>query len=238
MRDIRFERERFDKALKFYGKHKVVPQTANVRIEVEIKAGKGQYRFDLKKDASVARATEQVLRRNDLFIAKSIGVALMVEETAKPGHAPLLTYPLLQSDALPVGVKGLTNKDAEVIYNGSLSMKTGAVVNYSRFPLNKFRIVPETQPVVMLDSGDAVVSSGLVPQYDHEKLMQMLPEELVLAGTKDQPIDIIFPSDENTVIEGEAGTKVYLVLMFDGWLLEGATNEEFKVTENPYAGNI
>ena len=238
MKDIRFERERFEKALRFYGSKGIVPQTANIRIESEFKLGKGTHRFDVKKDESIARITEKVIRRNDLFLVKSIGVALMIETVGLEGHAPLMTYPLLQSAALPSGLNGFANNHAEVIYNGHLQMKTGSRVNFSRFPLDKFRFVPETQPVKILADATVFESSGIVPQFDHDKLMQMLPEEIVLAGTKDQPIEINYPALSSTDIKGPANTKAFLVLLLDGWLLEGATNEEFKVAENPYSGNI
>ena len=237
-RDINFERKRFENALRFYGEKGIKPQSAKIRIDHEVTIGKGSYAFNVRKDQSTLRVTEKAITVNDLFLITAIGFGLVVEDVNLPGHSQVLTYPMLQSDALPAGLKGLVNNHAEVIYNGSLNMKTGQKVNLSAYPLNKFRFVPETQPVAMLDSGDAIVSSGLVPSYTHEDLMRAIPEELILSGTKNQPIEVVFPAVAGTDIKGEAGTKTYLVLLFDGFLLEGATNPDFNVKENPYYGII
>ncbi|OJV39626.1 MAG: hypothetical protein BGO29_04570 [Bacteroidales bacterium 36-12] len=236
-KDIRFNRERFDRGNKYYGPKGINPQTAQLRIEMPFAVGQSSYNFDLKK--AVKRITEKILQRNDLFIARAFGVALMIETDTKVGHAPLLSYPLLQSDALPSGINGLTNTDAYAVYNGELTMKTGQNVNYSRFPLAGFLHVPQTQPVVILDDSGDFQSAGLVPEFNLDNLLYELPEEVVFAGTQDHKITIDIPASSTTDIAGPDGTTAFLVLLIEGWLYEGATNEEYKRdSANPYRSAI
>jgi len=237
MKDIRFNRERFLKGNSFYGEKGINAQTAQLRIEVPFAAGKGAYDFDLKKE--VKRLTEKTLKRNDLFVARALGFGLMVETTAKPGHAPLMSYPLLQSAALPAGINGFANTDAYAVYNGVLTMKTGQVVNYSGFPMSAFLNVPETQPVAIVNNEDELDTAGILPQFTMDQILFELPEEIVLAGTQDHRIQVEFPANTSTDIKGGEGTSSYLVLVIEGWLYEGGTNEEFKRnSQNPYRASI
>ena len=193
--------------------------------------GQGVYDFDLRKE--VKRATEKTLKYNDLFVATAIGVALMVELDALKGHAPLLTFPLLHSETLPTGSYGLANNHAEVLYNGVLTLKTGQNVNYSGFPLDKFRVVPQTQ-----------VSATEIPQAKQDDFMYVLPEEVKFAGTQDHRLRIEMPATASTDIKGPADTTAFIVLIIDGFLYEGGTNEKYKTAKtetglaNPYANAI
>lgn len=228
--DIRFSRERFDQGKNYYSKKGIVPQTAQLRVAVPFVANSGTYKFDIKKDPSVAHVIEQLLKRNDLFVARAIGLALMVELDAAKGTAPLMSYPILDGLALPTGLKGLTNLNAYAVYNGILTMKTGQSVNYSRFPTLPFLHVPETQPVGMWN-GTSVVSSFIQPEFNIENILKELPEVLVFAGTKEQPITLEFPA---CTIAAPANYTAYAVLVIEGWLYEGGTTEDNKEDANPY----
>ena len=157
----------------------------------------------------------------------------MVEANALKGHSPLLTYPMLHDVTMPTGVYGLNNNHAEVLYNGVLTLKTGQNVNYSGFPLDKFRVVPETQG-----------SDITLAQVKHDDFMYLLPEEVRFAGTQDHRIRVEFPAVADTDIAGPVGTTVYIVLLIDGYLYEGGTNEKYKTAKtaeglsNPYASAI
>ena len=230
MDNLQFIRDRFDKGNRYYGPLGINAQTSQLRIEVPTVKGQGVYDFDLRKE--VKRATEKTLKRNDLFVATAIGVALMVELDALKGHAPLLTFPLLHSATLPVGSYGLANNHAEVLYNGALTLKTGQNVNYSAFPLDKFRVVPQTQ-----------VSATEIPQAKHDDFMYVLPEEVKFAGTQDHKLRIEMPATASTDIKGPADTTAFIVLVIDGFLYEGGTNEKYKTEivngmKNPYSNAI
>lgn len=235
--NIRFDRERFEKALNYYGSKGLKPQTAELRLEAEFVKGNGVYSFEVNREGA-KRLTETLLKRNDLFVVKGLFVGLMVETIGKEGHAPILSYPLLQTAALPTGYKAFANTDAEAVYSGKMSITTGSAVNYQGLPLRRFRYVPETQPVVVVD-GETLKSAGLIPQFDMDQLLLNLPEQFAFAGTKDQKITISFPANATTDIKPVANTeKAYLVLIVDGWLIEGGTNPSFKQDNNPFASLI
>lgn len=232
--NINFDRERFAEVLRYYGPKGLKPQTAQLRLEAKLIKGNGVYSFEVNREGA-KRITEQLLKRNDLFVVKSFFVGTMIETIAKPGHAPILTYPVLET-ALPAGYKGHANADGEAIYNGSMAITTGSAVNYQGLPLRRFRIVPETQPVVILDDSAALVSAGILPQFDMDSAALNLPERFAFAGTKDQKITITFPANANTDIKAVANTEeAYLVVIVDGWLVEGGTNPDFKEAANPFA---
>lgn len=235
-KNILFNRARFDQGAAYYGSKGIVPQTAQIRCAVPLtNSATGMLKFDIKKDSSLAYAIEQLLKRTDLFVASSIGFALMIEDDSLKGQAPLLSYPLIQSNALPSSLKGFTDASAYALYNGILTMRTGNTVNYSRFPMLHFLNVPETQPVELLNSTDVAVSAQIQPKFNLEDVMFELPEVLIFAGTKDQPITVEFPGADMLVA---AGSTAYGVLIVDGWLYETATAEQYKESANPYAMNI
>lgn len=236
MKDIRFNRERFSKGNSYYGSHGINAQTAQIRIEVPFEKGRGNYDIDIRKE--VKRITEKTLKRNDLFVARAFALALMVETDTMKGHAPLLSYPLQTSAALPTGLNGFANQDAYAMYNGDLSLKTGQSVNYSRFPLLGFLNVPETQPV-SISNGGALASAAIAPQFNLDNILYELPEEVVLAGTQDHKITVEFPANTTSDIKGATGTTAFMVFIVEGWLYEGGTNEVFKRdSKNPYANAI
>ncbi|NLO72292.1 MAG: hypothetical protein GX102_15385 [Porphyromonadaceae bacterium] len=226
-RDIRFNRDRFDKGQSYYGRHGIAAQTAQLRIEVPTVKGKGVYDFDLKKE--VKRLSEKILKRNDLFVVRAIGLGFMVEADGMEGHAPVYSYPVIKptAGALIGGLKGLTNGHAFVVYNGAISIKTGQQVNYSAFPTSEFLHIPQVQ-----------ASDTAMPEFDLADLLVELPEEVALAGTQDHRIQLEFPANANTNIAGEADSKAYIVMIFEGWLYEGATNEKYKTADNPYRNVI
>lgn len=224
-RNIQFNRDRFDKGNRFYGKQGIAAQTAQLRVEVPTVKGKGVYDFDIKKE--VKRISEKMLKRNDLFVVRAIGLALMVEDSAMPGHSPLYSYPVIKgAAALAGGLKGLataTGNHAFAMYNGGISLKTGQQVNYSAFPTSEFLTIPEVQ-----------ASANNLPQFNQADILIELPEEIALAGTQDHRIQLEFPANANTDLSAEAGAASYIVLVFEGWLYEGATNDKYKTGDNPY----
>jgi hypothetical protein len=121
-----------------------------------------------------------------------------------------------------------------------LTMKTGQQVNYSGMPLDKFRVVPATQPIAAIKTTDgSILPSGAMSSINHSDFMQLLPEELRFAGTQDHTIRVEFPATADTDIKGDAGTTSFAVLLIDGWLFEGGTSEKFKNdNQNPYQAAI
>lgn len=239
---IEFDRSRYREALDFYGSDKngnLLPQYSFLRFEAKFEKGKGVYEFLVNRPGQGARKTERYLKLNDLFITKGIAIGIMVEKDDKVGHAPVMFYPLLQSDALPAGYQGLANTDAEALYNGLMQIMTGQTTNFGAFPMDEFRVVPETQPLSIVNAaGDALTSAGIIPQWNMEDILVHLPERFAFAGTQDQKIIVSFPADATTDIKAAAGYSVYLTVIVKGWLVEGGTNGKFKVAGNPFSGII
>jgi len=230
--DIRFLRERFDKGARFYKTKDIAPQRTLLRVELPFTASNGTYKFDLKKDPSLARATENLLKRGDLFVANSIGLALMAELDAAKGTAPLVSYPIQASTALPTGLKGFTNTNGFAVYNGFLTMKTGQVVNIAKFPTAPFLHIPETQPGLYATGATFVATgAGIMPRFNLDDVLLPLPEELVFSGNKDQPIRLEFPA---CTVAAEASCTAYAVLLVDGWLYENGNSEDCHSADNPY----
>lgn len=236
---IEFDRKRYEEALGFYGKQGLNPQYSYLRLELEFVKGKGTYEFRVDGTGLTSRPTEKYLKRNDLFVTKGISVGIMIEKDAEPGHAPVMYYPILQSDAIPAGYQGLSNTHAEALYNGILEIITGQTSNIGSFPMDEFRVVPEAQPISMVNAaGSALVPTGRIPQWNTEDVLVNLPERFAFAGTQDQKIRISFPATADTDIKAAAGYSAYLVVMAKGWLVEGGTNAAFKVDANPFKNAI
>lgn len=225
-KDISFARRRYDKGAEFYKKQGINPQPAQLRVAVPFIANTGSYVFDVTKDQSLRLAVEQLLRRNDLFVMRAMGLGIMVEPTAAKGTAPIYSYPVVTGE-LPAGLKGLTDTNAYAVYQGILGMKTGTTTIFSKFPTNRFLHVPRTQPGLGY-TGD---TASVHPEFDLANILEELPEEFILAGTKAQPITLDFPS---CTIAGEANTQAFAVLVIDGWLYEGGAAESCHSPENPY----
>lgn len=235
-KNIRFNRERFERGLKYYGQERIgiAPQTAQLRVIMPFTANNGSYKFDVTKEESNKHIIEQLLRRNDLFVATGMGLALMVEADAAKGQSPLFSYPVVDCLALPTGIKGFTDFKAHAVYNGMLSMKTGQTVNFSRFPTAPFLHVPKTQPSIVWN-GTAAISNNVQPEFNLENVIKELPEEIVFAGTFVQPIQLDFPACTIAVPENYTG---YAVLIIEGYLYEGGTSAEYKEASNPYNGKF
>ncbi len=240
-RDIRFNRERFLKGNRYYAEKGISAQTSQLRIEVPLVNGKGTYDLDISKE--IKKASEKTLKRNDLFVVRAIGLGLMAEDKDKLGHAPLMSYPMLKSNALPKGVAGFNKADANVVYNGFISVKTGQHTNFSHFPTSSFKTVPETQPVAIVNGDGEEISAQLVPQFKMDDILFELPEEVKFAGTQDHKIRLELPANSETDYSvSDTDDKEYVphvVLIFEGWLYEGATGQEYKDDKtNPYCDAI
>lgn len=212
MDNLQFNRQKFEKVQNFFKDKKKAPQTSQIRVCVPFVKGQSFYDIDIKKASK--HITNRLLKDNDLFVARAIGIGLMIDDNTMPGHAPILSYPMPADADLPAGIKGFVNQHAQVVYNGTLSIRTGQTVNYSGYPLTGFQYVPETPTGV----------AGVLPMLSEKYILQELPEELVFDGIKDYSIRVEYPGNANTEIKGEADTTAYLVFIAEGWLVEGGGN--------------
>ena len=231
-RDIRFNRERMMAAANYYGCKGITPQTAQIRIEVPLETGRGSYEFDIKKAVAIG-GTEKAIKNNDLFVCRAIGMALMVETDATRGTAPLLSFPMQDGTHLPTGLKGFTNTNPFALYNGVLTLKTDQNVNFSGFPTSHFLHIPRTQPVAVLNSTDAVVSAGLMPEFKMDQVLYELPEMLIFAGNYDNQLKLDAPVASGVTLAGPEGTTAKVVFIAEGWLYAQGAQDKFKEGGNP-----
>lgn len=236
MKDIRFNRERMMLASAFYDKHGITPQTAQIRIEMDLATGQGTYDFDIKKQTK--SATEKTINNNDLFICRALGMALMVENNSAKGTAPLLSYPLQHSAKLPTGMFGFENVNAYGLYNGVLSMKTDQSVNFKGFPTSHFLRVPEVQPALMLGAADATFGNGVLPAFKIEDVLYELPEMLIFAGNHQNDIKLEAPIATGVTLAGASGSTSKVVFIAEGWLYAQGAQDKFKNSSNPVSGAI
>lgn len=206
--NIEFLRGRFDKVLKYYGPKGLAPQLSQIRIEEKLVNGKSNYSFNIKKEN--LDQCEHNLKRNDLFVVLGIGVFLRSEVVAKPGIAPLETYP----------GAGFTTKDIEALYNGSLYISTGTTVNIEDMPTALFRVVPEA-----------------ATEFNFENSLKTMAEEIVFAGTQDHQVKVSFPNYAASDFSGAEGVENRLVFVAYGYRVVGGTNEQYRNDPaNPYKG--
>lgn len=224
----KFVLERVKPTFDYYASQGLAPENGIIRIESELKAGQGIYSFDIKKQQALLSPSERSIDQWDLFIVEKIHIGLMVEEVAKPGMSPIMTYPV-------TGVAGgFATKDIEALYNGGLSIKTGTVQTMSDFPLINFRHVPQTQ-----------ASATTLAQFDITDAAVQLPEKLIFAGTNQYDIRVSFPvvptSNFKEYSDNENSTSLSntkIVLQVFGYRIKGGAAEQYKVSANPENGRF
>lgn len=241
---IDFRRARFEKINEYYGKKQgLAPQLSIIRIEEELKDGKGTYTFDLKKRS--LSASEKDLKRNDLFVVNKLGLALLIEDEDKPG----ITVPMFDAEkavfttsgsAVTIDKYGFKTEDIKALYNGSLYIATGTTVNFADLPCGLF-----------LRSHGYNAGSALEERngrFNLEDCLCSMAEELVLAGTQDHTITVTFPtfptSDYSALqgkdANGDVNTHIVSKIVFiaEGYRVVGGTLEKYKEKGNPYADCI
>ena len=236
--NIEFQRARFDKINNYYGKKCGLPPSfSQIRIEETLINGQGVYDINLKKE--ILKAWEKNMKRNDLFVVTHLGVFLAIHQNAKPGVETLLPYAF--SGGGDVELPSFDTLDINALYNGSLKMETGNVVNLDDFPLAVFKKVPQKQPsIIALDDGEGSTVGNLAqPAFDLLELCHPMAEEITLAGTQDHKITISFPTFPTSNYGSGAGNESKLVFIALGYKVTGGTGEKYKNdAANPYAGAI
>jgi len=166
------------------------------------------------EDSIAPLKTEVRLNKNDLFFMVGMGLFIVREETGKEGRAVLQTYP--NENTFPV-VAGFKPTDLEVIYNGRLSMKVGAVEYISILDTNRFRFVPETQQSAATNKDE----------FSEDNNFAELPTHYKLRGTDQTEISIVLPTFNGIEIESvTAGFTHRLVLIPKGFIIKNGAKLE------------
>lgn len=245
--NIEFMRRRFEKPNSYYGPKGLAPQLSLLRIEQPLVNGKGLYEFNLKKE--ILNGSESNLRRNDLFICISIGLATRIEDAFKPDitvpdFSPVMADFTTSGSAVTVNVPGFATKDIFALYNGSVYISTGNTVNFEDLPTALF--LKQQSDDVTISSSDKAIRNKV---FDFENDLRSMAEEVVFAGTQDHKIRVTFPTyaaaDYSPVQAKDANGDVTsnyqskLIFLALGYRVVNGTNDDYKKDEkNPYAGCI
>lgn len=212
-------REVFDKLNAYYGAQGLNPEFSQIRIEVPLVNGQGVYDINIKKEN--LGVTEQGLRRNDLFVASSLGFFFTFVNPSKPAVQSLYTYAHIGSET----AEGFTTDDIQAFYNGTFYLQTGTIVNLEDLPLSLFEHRTQYQ--------------GDIQAFDLQKMQVSLAERFVFAGTQDHTLRVSFPSyassDYSCFDENKVAKLVFIAL---GYKVAGGTGEKFRVDSNPFYSMI
>lgn len=196
------------------------PEESKIRIEMPLKNGVSQYVFDIK-NAQVTTPREAVLDRNDVFVPNSWSVLIGLRSDANPQVEHLFSYVPVNDGVNPsVFPIGFTTDVANAIYAGYMQWIIDNNVMISKYGTEKFRVVPETQGAFVLDSNDAAVQEGIMPEWNLDDALQLLLERITVCGTRDHKISLNFDASGLT-FPCTSGYTPYLVLMMDGFLVKG-----------------
>lgn len=212
-------REVFDKLNAYYGAQGLNPEFSQIRIETPLVNGQGVYDINIKKEN--LSVTEQGLRRNDLFVASSLGFYFTFADASKPAVESLYTYAKVGAES----VEGFATNDIQAFYNGTFYLQTGTIVNLEDLPLSLFEKRSQYQ-------GDLI-------EFDLQKEQVSLAERFVFAGTQDHTLRVSFPSyagSNYASYDGETQSKLVFIAL--GYKVAGGTGEKFRVDSNPFYSMI
>lgn len=191
------QRQTFDMLQKKFPGKEVAPHY--LRSEVVLKNNINKYKFDHRTVGSEA-STEIKLDRNDLVYVTSIMLGWIECPVDEEATASINTYAM---KTLP---------DLECIYNGFLSLKTGAKVNFENLSCLNFKYVPQTQ-------GTATLSD----QFNFMDAAYSGVEDIYLHGTKSHEITVEFPTKPNMLLEPASGVRK-LVLVLNGFIIKNGAD--------------
>lgn len=197
------------------------PEEAKLRMQLALENGKGQYTFNLTKEALADNLKSFVLQDNDVFVPNAIGVLIGITETAT-GIQHLYPYaPKTPTGGAPsVYAAGFESDAPESIYNGYLSWKMGTQILLNQYPMEKFKKVPRQQGAFVLDSNDAAVQEQVQPEWSIDKCLELLMPKYTIAGNRDHFITVNFDAAGLT-FPVTSGYTAQLVLFLDGFLVKG-----------------
>ncbi len=257
--NIDFIRNRFAKALDYYGKKGLAPQLSFLRIEENLVNGNGVYSFNIRKEN--LSPVERNLRRNDLFLTLGLSVMVRIEDGDRAGVLPVMTSvkkgretktAATASDPCiyTVDAPGFETDDIKALYNGALSVQTQTTVNFEAMPASLF-----LRESANIEGLQANYNKDTNNEFDIESNIKTLAEELIFAGTQDHKIVMSFPSFAGSnyqALQGGNGTSTSddtkipntnyqskIVFFALGYLIPGGTDDRFKNDpSNPYSGAI
>jgi hypothetical protein len=190
----------------------------NLRLMTDLKIGTTTYTFNLRQKYTGDTASlkepgaEIIMDENKVYFFPLMRVATRKNHTANKVLGPVFTYEdkAHHDDATGVGeVESL-----HALYNGNISIKSGANTRVDKWLNDSFRVVPAQQKE---EASDVLT---FWPQYgpsDEERGYVAMPPTLILES-KDTNEAIINTVGPTTGIEGATNKKNILQLDLIGWV--------------------
>lgn len=214
-----FRYRRLLETLQTSGRKDIHIEESKLRLESQILDGKSLYLFNPKKDP--AQAHETTLDRNDIFVPSSWGLFLGLRNDAKEQIEHLTSYVPVNDGTTPSVHKVAFKSDAaEAIYSGSLQWFVDNAVMISMYPTERFKKVPETQGLFLLNAEGEAVQEGIQSEWALDDMLQTIIPRLIIAGTRDHKIQVQFDAAGLT-FPCTDGYTPYLCLYMDGFLIKG-----------------
>lgn len=209
------------------------PQHSKLRIELPLQNGVGRYEYDLK-EAIVNNLTTFCLSRNDVVIPNGAAVLLGIahKQAGKADVERIFSFPqICDGTRASVSEVGFKNKDIFNLYNGYVQWLVGSTVAWENQPMEDFLKIPRQQGAAVLDSSDAPVIEAIEPEFDIEKMIQLIMAKYFVCGTEDHKLTVNFPAtgldfglaaaDGTPITDGSYEAR--LILYFDVILVKNGT---------------
>ena len=197
----------------------IYPEEAKLRMSLPLENGKGQYIFQITKEANGDNLSTFALQDNDVFVPNAIGV--MIGITGADGVQHLYPYaPKTPNGGKSVYAAGFESDTIEALYNGHLTWKMGTQILLNQYPMEKFKKVPRQQGAFVLDSNDAAVSEQIQPEWSIDRCLELLMPKYTIAGNQDHYISVNFDAATKS-FPVTSGSTAQLVLFLDGFLVKG-----------------
>src|SRR5689334_17283453 len=109
-----------------------------LRQQVELKNNQTTLLFDFDGNQPGV-STERKLSSKDGFFAHSLGLYLLIEDSAKPGSGVLQSYPNYQTIIRKAGILVANASDLEALYNGQMKAQIDQTVVFDGLDTRRFR---------------------------------------------------------------------------------------------------
>ena len=186
-----------------------------IRLEQQLSSGQSVYDFQIGKNVGNPSMTEVRLDLNDAFVAMKLGIYLLNDDPALPGHAALYTFPSAVN--FPAEAGNVNPTHLEAFYNGYLSVKVADVVYAESIATRKFRVVRTTQQDVAAATPPPGVKLSENEPYDG--LVDLTPQFIFQGQAKNQLQAHIPANSTQQVQYVTATTRIKLVWYMEGFLI-------------------
>lgn len=212
-------------------------EEGKIRIEQPITNGKSQYIFDLKT-TNVDGVVTHSLDRNDVFVPCEWGFLIGIKHKTTRVEKLYTFAPKNDGTNPSVFAQGFTTDSIDAMYGGFVQWMLDQTAMLSRYPMEKFHKVPETQGAFVLKSDNTAVQEGIQLERNLDKDLELLYPRYIIAGTRDHKISLNFDAANLTfALNDPTNYEANIVLYMDGYLIKGGCQNGDKSPFGEAVGN-